>query len=226
MRALFPFFLALVSAATAFAQNVVANWFPAHIGDRWIYRHETRDENGEGREHLDIHHWTTEETITGSWTMPEGTLAGRQVRVVEGSPRPDYRVKPDPAFLIRGDCLYSDEVSWDPQNHRLNPDFLKRLTAGYFAPDFCFPLAVGKTWGAPHWGERAPVEAKDWLVQSGPTEQKTFHITSISSYLGSGMTAEIWFEKGVGILREEEIHHGTIGEERTRLIRFQPASQR
>lgn len=59
-----------------------------------------------------------------------------------------------------------------------------------------------------------------------PDKNKTFHVTSVSSYLGSGMTVDIWFEKGVGIVRGEEIHHGTIGEERTRLVRFEPASQR
>jgi hypothetical protein len=76
-------------------------------------------------------------------------------------------------------------------------------------------------------------EAKDWQVAGtkmrdplAPDKQKTFHITSISSYLGSGMTMDIWFEKGVGIVREEEFHHGTVGEDRTRLIRFEPASQR
>jgi hypothetical protein len=62
--------------------------------------------------------------------------------------------------------------------------------------------------------------------QSAPDKQKTFHVTSIASYLGSGMTADIWFEKGVGIVREELIHHGTIGEDRTRLLHFEPASQR
>jgi hypothetical protein len=40
------------------------------------------------------------------------------------------------------------------------------------------------------------------------------------------MTAEIWFQEGTGIVREEEIHHGTIGEERTRLLTFTPASPR
>ena len=41
--------LALISIRPAFAQQVVANWFPVHIGDRWIYQHETRDDTGRGR---------------------------------------------------------------------------------------------------------------------------------------------------------------------------------
>jgi hypothetical protein len=61
---------------------------------------------------------------------------------------------------------------------------------------------------------------------SDPDRRTKFHITNISSYPGSGMTVDIWFEKGVGIVSQEEIHHGTIGEERTRLLRFEPASGR
>ena len=82
---------------------------------------------------------------------------------------------------------------------------------------------MGKTWGAPHWGDwRALAEAKDWRVAGikvldpwVPGKQWTFHITSVSSYLGSGITADIWFEKGIGVVREEDIHHGTIGKDRT-----------
>jgi hypothetical protein len=144
-----------------------------------------------------------------------------------------YRVNANPAYLISGDCLYA-AVDWNPSAHQLTPYFLKWLGVGEFSPDFCFPLVVHKTWGAPNWGGIRPAsEAKDWEVAgikvgdpSAPDKQNTFHITSVSSYLGSGMTADIWFAKGVGVVREEEIHHGTIGEERTRLLRFEPASQR
>jgi hypothetical protein len=223
-----------ISSGAVCAQNAVENWFPIHVGDQWIYEHETRDDTGEGRAHLEIHRWKTEETIIGSWIIPEGTLVGRQVRVVEGSPHEGYRVRSDPAYLIRGDCLYSDEVDWEPSVHLLTLEFRERLLAGHVAPDFCFPLAVGKTWGAPHWGNWRPLaEAKDWQVAGtktrdplAPDKNKTFHVTSVSSYLGSGMTADIWFAKSLGIVRKEEIHHGTVGEDRTRLIRFEPASQR
>jgi hypothetical protein len=217
--------LVFISSGPAFAQNAVADWFPLQIGARWIYQHETRDENGRGRAHLEIHLWTTEETVVGLWPVPEGTVIERRVRVLDGSPRSDYRVAPNPAYLIRADCLYSDEVSWDPLTHQLTPGFLKGLRDGYVSPDFCFPFVIHKTWGAPHglpdWGVNRPEEAKDWQVAG--MRQKAFHITSASSYLGSGMTADIWFKKSVGIIREEDIHHGTIGEERTRLLRFDPA---
>jgi len=57
----------------------------------------------------------------------------------------------------------------------------------------------------------------------GARQRNRVYVISIPPYLGSGMTAEIWFEKGVGMVREEEIHHGTVGETRTRLVRFEPA---
>jgi hypothetical protein len=227
-----PLYLALafISSGQAFAQNAVEDWFPVRAGDKWIYEHETRDDTGEGPTHLEIHRWKTEETIAGSWTIPEGTLVERRVRVVESSPRAGYRVDQDPAYLIRGDCLYLSYVDWEPPHHQLTPEFREHLFAGHIAADLCFPLVVGKMWGAPNWAEwRAPADAKDWRVAgidapdpSAPGKQNTFHITSVSSYLGSGVTADIWFEKGVGIVREEEIHHGTIGKERTRLLRFEP----
>jgi hypothetical protein len=219
------FVLALLSIGQAFAQTAIADWFPFHLGDKWIYEHQTRDDDG--GPNLEIEHWTTEETIVGSWTVPEGTLIGRQVRVVEGSPGAGYRADPNPAYLIRGDCLYLSYVGWQPRDHQLTPAFRRDLLAGQIAADFCFPLAVGKTWGARTWG------AKDWQVaglkvrdQSAPDKKNTFHVTSASSYLGSGMTADIWFEKGVGVVRQDEIHHGTIGETRILLLRFEPASRR
>jgi hypothetical protein len=228
-----PFYLsfAFISSGQVFAQNAVVDWFPTHAGDKRIYDHETRDDTGKGPAHAEVHRWKTEETIIGSWTVPEGTLVGGQVRVLDGSPPVGYRVNPDPAFLIHGDCLYRLSAhDWDRSAHQLTPEFRKWFAVGEISADFCFPLTAHKTWGAPNWGGIRPAsEAKDWEVagmkardQSAPDKQKTVHITSVSSYLGSGMTADIWFEKGVGIVREAEVHHGTIGEERTHLVRFQP----
>ena len=91
------------------------------------------------------------------------------------------------------------------------------------AADFCFPLVTGKVWRAEHFADwRVPPDA--WKV-ADLERGTTFHVISVGPYLGSGMTAEIWFERGVGIVREEEIHHGTIGEERTQLVRFEPAAK-
>jgi hypothetical protein len=216
--------------------STVGDWFPVHAGDKWIYEHETRDDTGGGESHLEIHTWTTEETTTASWTVPEGTLIGRKVQIIKGSRPEGWRVlDANQAYLIRGDCLYDlGAGDWEPSTRQLSSDFLKWLGDGEISADFCFPLVVHRTWGAPNWGGSRPAsEAKDWEVEgidirnpSAPDKQNTFHVKSIPPYLGSGQTADIWFEKGVGIVREEEIHHGTTDEERTRLLHFESASQR
>ena len=219
----------------ASAQDAVANWFPTHAGDKWTYEHTTRDDRGEGPRRLEVHVWKTEETITGSWAVPEGTVVGRQVRVIEGSPRD--RVDPSPAYLIRGNCVYGDYGIWNPDAHEVTAQFHKALNAGYVSPDFCFPLAVHKEWGAPHglpdWGVTRPEDAKDWEVAGikehdprAPGDRNMYHIKSISAYPGAGITVDIWFAKGVGLIRKDAVHHGTIGEERIRLIRFQSAGER
>ena len=228
-----PLYLALtfISSGQASAQDAVADWFPIHAGDKWVYQYETRDNTGGGQAHPEIHRWNTEETITGSWSIPQGMLVGRQVRVTEGSP--GYAWQPSLAYLIRGECLYRVSArDWETPAHRLTPDFLKRLGAGEISADFCFPLVVHKAWGAPQWGGiHAPSKAKDWEVvgftirdPSVPGKRDTFQIASDSSYPGSGTTVRISFEKGVGIVREEKIHHGTIGEDRSRLLRFESES--
>jgi len=242
-RGVLCFSLACIAFAQPVAQEAVATWFPVHAGDKWIYSHERRDDVGDalyrdGRMvggSLRISRWETEETVTGAWTVPEGELVGKRVRVTGGSPPPEYRADaPDGAFFIRGNCLYASEVEWDAVKHQLMPEFRDALLAGHLSADFCFPLAAGKTWGAPHFmGWRAPADAKDWKVagvevrdRSAPDQGNTFRVISIGPYLGAGMTAEIRFEKGVGIVREEDVHHGTVGEERVRLVRFEPAAPR
>jgi hypothetical protein len=234
-RAVLYFAFTFVSFGQSASQDAVANWFSLHTGDKWVYSHERRDDVGDAVYRdgqfaggsLRIARWESEEIVTGSWTVPEGTLVGKRVRISGGSPPPDYQFNPPAsAWLIRGSCIYSSEVEWDPVNHTLKPGFRDEMLAGHLSADFCFPLAPGKTWGAPHFmGLRAPADAKDWKV-AGLDKANTFHVVSIPPYLGSGMTAEIWFEKGVGIVREEDIHHGTVGEERIRLVRFQPVSPR
>ena len=220
--------LAFFSSGQAYAQDAVADWFPIHAGDKWVYQHETRDNTRGGQAHPEIHRWNTEETIAGSWSIPQGTLVERHVRVTEGSP--GYAWQPGPAYLIRGECLYRLSArDWETPAHRLTPEFLKWLGAGEISADFCFPLDVHKAWGAPHWGGiRAPSKAGDWEVvgitirdPSVPGTPDTFQIASVSSYPGSGTTVDISFEKGVGIVREVKTHHGTVGEYRSRLLRFE-----
>jgi len=45
----------LISNGEVYAKNVAASWFPVEVGNKWIYEHETRDDIGQGRAHLDIH---------------------------------------------------------------------------------------------------------------------------------------------------------------------------
>lgn len=143
---------------------------------------------------------------------------------------------PSPAYLVRENCVYG-ETTWDTQTHQLTADFRKALEVGYISPDFCFPLTVHKRWGAPHglpdWGVTRPEEAKDWEVVGmvyhdplAPAGQNTYHITSISAYPGAGMTVDMWFAKGIGVIRKEAVHHGTLGTERIRLLRFESATER
>jgi hypothetical protein len=208
--------VALFIPASVLAQGAAADWFPTHVGEKWTYEHETRDDNGGGRDHLEVKRWTSEETITSARTIPEGTLL--QVSVA-----PATRAERN-AYLVRGDCVYALHADWgETAGEGISSAFRAGLSAGRIAPDFCFPLRERKTWGAQHWGDRRASEAKDWQVKGGPAGQNTFHIVSISSYPGSGMTVDLWFQKGVGVIREESIHHGTIGEERVRLVRFDPA---
>jgi hypothetical protein len=225
----------LLIAAVPAAGQIADAWFPAHAGDRWIYEHTRREDNGGGSAHLKVYEWKTAETTIAVWTVPQGTVLERRVEVIDGAPPPGRRASTS-AYLIRGGCLYAPEygeTGWDSSAHALTPYFLEGLRT-YASPDLCFPLTVDKTWGAPHglpdWGVTRPEDAKDWRVIGkkthdpfAPERQDTFHVASISGYPGSGMTVDIWFEKGVGVVRQVEIHHGTIGEERTRLLSFKPA---
>lgn len=149
-----------ISASTISAQNTVSNWFPIHVGDKWVYEHTSRINNGGGQAHPGVRTWKTEELTIGSWVVQEGTVVGRQVQVIEGalppdaalSPSPTLTAAPSPAYLIRGDCLYGpeyEEAGWNPSDHQLTPDFRKGLSVGWLSPDFCFPLAAHKRWGAP-----------------------------------------------------------------------------
>lgn len=229
-RLVFGPLVVLLCAGKIPAQNVAAIWFPTHRGDAWTYQHETRDDSGQGRAHPEIHRWKTEETLLSSVALPEGTLIGKRVRVFDGSPPPHREPRTEEAYLLGKDCIYTKNVGWYPLRHKLAPEFLGWLSAGTISPDFCFPLEAGKTWGAPHWGQRSAADAKDWQVseiverdQSAPGRRPAFHVKSISSYPGSGLAVDIWFARGVGVTRELQVHNGTYGEERTTLIEFDPA---
>src|SRR5450631_1603899 len=146
---------------SALVQSAAADWFPFHTGDRWIYDHESRD-LGDGPAKREIHRWQTDRTVTGRWTIPEGTLVETYVRFAGGAPPPRYPPDYAEAYLIRGDCVYLRFVKWDQRDHQLTPAYRQDLLAGRYAPDFCFPLATGKTWGGEHWSDgRPPVQTPE-----------------------------------------------------------------
>jgi hypothetical protein len=228
--------LAVSSRVFAFGQGAVGDWLPLHAGDSWIYLHENFYGAVGGIAHPEITRWKTEETVSGLVSIPEGTLVLLREHLVgpaPSSPHFELRIGPDEAWLIQGDCLFQlRKEYWTPSDHQLKPEFRKALSGGQVSADFCFPLKVGKAWGAPHWGDRPPAESKDWRVSGihpgdllAPDKGTTFRLASTNSwsYLGSGMSGDIWFEKGVGVVRDRFIHHGTFDEDRCSLIRFEPA---
>jgi hypothetical protein len=234
MKAALYLGLFLVAGVDAFAQTAVAEWFPLNTGDRWIYDVESR-EMGEGPGRREIHRLQIDRTVTGRWSVPEGTLVETYVRFVGGAPPPQYRPDHAEAYLIRGDGVYLRFVKLDQRDHQLTPAYRQDLLAGRYAPDFCFPLAAGKTWGGEHWSDgrrpvQTPEEAKDWQVTgieapdpALPEGQPAFHIINLSSVMGSGEKADIWFEKGVGVVRTEQVHSGTFWGGESKLLRFEAA---
>jgi hypothetical protein len=48
-----------------------------------------------------------------------------------------------------------------------------------------------------------------------------FHLLSHS---GSGETDDVWLAKGIGVVREAKVHHGTYWESRQDLLAFNPSA--
>ncbi|HSR07834.1 MAG TPA: hypothetical protein VLM42_11840, partial [Bryobacteraceae bacterium] len=66
-----------VSSMVASAQEDPAAWLPLEVGGRWVYEHESKSGN-RNRPYVD--RWTTEESITGRVTIPEGLVVLRGVK--------------------------------------------------------------------------------------------------------------------------------------------------
>jgi hypothetical protein len=222
-------------------QNVVSSWYPMQPGDAWIYQHESR--TGAFAYPM-IERWKTAETIVSAVTIPEGTFVVQQTKVLDhvrlnGWLAENDRTKdlrPESYFLIRQNCLYQlQEIDReDPDdfwsaldhNHQFRPQYrgalLRSTTAtgpgnGNIAPDLCFPLTVGMTWGG-----MSPAEEGVWSVQAvngdpfGVNGKTTFHM---SAHVASGEDIDRWFQQGVGVLQEVDEHHaGTHDEDRRQLL--------
>ncbi len=193
---------------------------PTLPGNTWIYQHESRS-----GANAKLERWMTEETLTKLMTVPEGILVVRRIRVLDG--KPSVAPPKEQAWLLHGDCLYDlAPGDWDARlPNTLSAKFsaMPPWKGGEHVRVFCFPLVdnktEGKTWGkeSGHEWRVADVNNQD---PSSPDQGKTFHV---SSYNGSELTEDVWFERGVGIVKEIEVHVGTNEESRTQLLYFEPA---
>jgi hypothetical protein len=225
--------LLIAGCATSRAQAPVLSWYPLEVGDSWIWANESLDGD---RTHPSFERWTMEQTIVSAAPDAElgGTLVTRRNRVLNDVTSADFiqannaarPVAPESHLLIFRNCLYildGEEVGSAkiaPGYGHTRATYHEELLRGTVQPDFCFPLAVGMTWG------RIPSRGLDpdfvWNVVSlnadpyGPPNGTTFRLTTRA---GSGTFINRWFTKGIGVVQENSEHHGTYEEGRRRLLR-------
>src|SRR6516165_4301643 len=72
------------------AQEDPLSWFPLQVGSRWVYEHEWKSGD---RNRPDVDRWTSEETITGWVTIPEGLVILRELKEQASSTRQAVRSK-------------------------------------------------------------------------------------------------------------------------------------
>ena len=230
--------LCVVSVA-AIAQEAVVGWFPLQARSHWVYEHESKSGD---RSHPDVDRWTTEETITGWVTIPEGLVVLRDVKQVGNPTEPattvrvigpngDLRSVQQPGYnrglringeggprLVRGNCIYGIDGGWDSQTQRLRPQYSKYFDEGVVSPDLCFPLQMGAAWGNNDRPWRVE-PAREGVGAFLPAEYAgAIHIST--DHLGSGGWQDVWFQKGVGIVGTHYIHNGTYDESTTKLLSF------
>jgi hypothetical protein len=201
----------------AFDQDELRSWLPTRVGDTWVYQNESSPK---------MDRWRTEERVVRLIVVSEGTIVVRRVRVLDGNP-PVAEPK-EQAWLMHGDCLYDlTSAEWDAGHpNQLSPAFTARppWAGGEHERVFCFPLSQGKTWGKESGQEWHAADVTDQDASS-PDKGKTFHVSSTGA---SGLAEDIWFERGVGIVREDAVHSGTNQagsheEKRAQLLLFEPA---
>jgi hypothetical protein len=231
-----------VFSMVASAQEDPLSWFPLQVGSRWVYEHEWKSGD---RNRPDVDRWTSEETITGWVTIPEGLVILRELKEQASSTRqavrskvidpngqlreveipriahPGYLVTRDrEPYLVHGNCVYAIGEGWDWQNQRLRPSCQEYLAKDALSADFCFPLQMGRHWGnddIPWSVEPARAGVASFL----PAEYASaIHI--FSRHFGSGGWDDVWFQKGVGVVGEHYIHNGTYDEYTKKLLSFHP----
>jgi hypothetical protein len=220
-------------AVSAFAQEPAASWYPLEPGDSWVYQKESLDGQ---MAHPDLERWTTEETIVSRVAAPDlgATLVTTRIKVLSDQytaqfiPENDRakRELPESHALIYQNCVYVLDGN-DAQGAlcgrragaclRPNRD---DLVGGKIPPDYCFPMAIGSTWG--RVSNTSPAGEYVWDVLGinsdpfGAPGGTTFHL---SAHQSSGTQMDRWFEEGVGLLQEVIEHHGTYDEDRRQLLR-------
>jgi hypothetical protein len=230
-----------VFSMVASAQEDPLSWFPLRVGSHWVYEYEAKSGD---RNRPDVDRWTTEETITGWVTIPEGLVVLRELKP-QGSPdkktttvraiapngqvvyvqEPDYNrgvltARDREPFLVHGDCIYVIAGGWDAQAQQLRPEYRKYLSEGTLSPDFCFALQMGRQWGNNDIPWRVE-PARDGAGSFLPAEYAgSIHI--FSNHFGSGGWKDVWFQKGVGVVGEHYIHNGTYDEYTKKLASFSP----
>jgi len=205
-----------VFSMVASAQDDPLAWFPLQVGSHWVYEHEWKSGN---RNQPKVDRWTSEETIIGWLTIPEGVVVLREVKehgLVQHYSR-SYLIAHDrEPYLVHGNCVYVIDQGWDSQRQQLRPEYRKYLIEGTVSPDFCFPLQMGREWGNNDIPWRVE-PARDNVGSFLPSEYSgAIHI--FSGHFGSGGWEDVWFQKGVGVVGEHYIHNGTYDEYTKRLV--------
>jgi hypothetical protein len=222
------------------AQEDPLVWFPLQVGTRRVYEHEAKSGD---RNHPDVDRWTTEETITGWLTIPEGLVVLREAKQVGSATektttvpvigangelrylqQPGYNRGLRPGgerepYLVHGNCIYNViGGGWDSQRQELRPEYRKYLSNAEVSPDFCFPLQLGRGWGNRDTPWRVE-PAREGVGSFLPAEYSgAVHI--FTDHLGSGGWQDVWFQKGVGVVGAHYIHNGTYDESTTKLVSF------
>jgi hypothetical protein len=197
-------------SGVAGAQEDPLAWFPLQGGSRWVYEHEWKSGN---RQSPNVERWTSQESITGTVSIPEGLVVLREVKRLGKPARAGsaYLVARDQSpYLVRGNCVYVIDNGFDRQSRKLREDYRKYLAEGSIAPDFCFPLEPGRRWGNTD---------VCWRVEpASHNHPGAVHL--FSDHFGSGGLKDVWFQNGVGVVREHYRHNGSYDEYTRTLVSF------
>src|SRR5579862_2805216 len=204
-------YISLLLPSVSFSQDIVRQWLPMSVGDRWIYDVEARSGS---RVHPDIEHWVQEQTTVAVEKFPEGTILVQKIRFLDNTAPPTRpRIPDESAILARGACIYYLNSSnhgwgWNPTQHQIGTQFRESLNRGEVLPSVCFPLHRGQTWGDPQKGRDL------WTVAGmGPKSQDDPaagpQAWRLEANLASGDDNYVWFRKGIGVTAKRDYHNGT-----------------